>query len=783
MEFYAHIREGSEKRAVQTLTEHCRNTARYAHGCLAGIGLGETGYLAGLLHDLGKAKKEFSDYLQSDHGVRGSVNHTFAGCRLVLERFHGEYAQTDSDLTAELLAYAIGGHHGLFDCVDEEGASGFLHRMNKSDIGYEESVGNFLTQCASEAEIEDRFSKADAELRPIYDRLQGLASDGEEFAFYMGLLARLLLSAVIEGDRRDTAEFMNDVTCPQAPEDLRAFWDRYLSRMENKLSQFSQDSPLKRARGIISDRCRAFAEKPGGVYRLNVPTGAGKTLSALRYALAHASHWGKRRLIFTSPLLAILEQNAGVIQEFLGDESIVLEHHSNVLRTEESDALDLRELAVENWNAPVIVTTLVQLLNTLFDGRTTAVRRFQSLCGSVIVIDEVQTVPGRMLTLFNLAVDFLSEVCGATVLLCSATQPCLERTEHPLRVCRGDVVPYDAALWAPFRRTQIMDAGGRDLEQIASFAREVLEKTKSLLIVCNKKDEAEYLFHALNGAAERCCHLSASMCTAHRRATLAALAADLEKRKKCLCVATQVIEAGVDISFGQVIRLSAGMDNIIQAAGRCNRHGESSEPVPVYIVPCRGENLNRLTDIKQAKDATTALLEAFRRDPGRFGEDLSSDEAIGYYYRKLYAGMAEGFQDLYIKQKDASLFQLLSSNYKFYDGDSPFCGKYMMNQAFRLAGGLFQVFDDNTRDVVVPYGEGARLIEELAANGASPSPVFLADWLRRAKPYTVTVYDYQLRSFADALAEYGGVTVLKPGYYDEHTGLTRKPKDLDFLEV
>lgn len=165
-------------------------------------------------------------------------------------------------------------------------------------------------------------------------------------------------------------------------------------------------------------------------------------LSTLRFALSHAREWGKRRLIFSSPLLTILGHNAAVIREYLGDDSIVLEHHSNVLEWEETSELDPRELAVESWNSPVIITTLVQLLNTLFAGKTTAIRRFQSLCSSVIVIDEVQTVPSRMMSLFTLAVNFLAEVCDATVVLCSATQPCLERAAHRFWPLPRQMVPY-----------------------------------------------------------------------------------------------------------------------------------------------------------------------------------------------------------------------------------------------------------------------------------------------------------------------------------------------------
>lgn len=784
MIFPAHIRkDGGGGWQIQTVQEHCAHTASYAQKCLDGIGLGHAGMLAGIVHDCGKMKADFARYLEDPNGVRGSVNHTFAGCRLLLERFHGEYSQSYEDLTAELLALAVGGHHGLFDCVDQERHSGFLHRMTKPAIGYEESKQNFLEQCADEKMLDDLFAKAHAELIPVYEKMGDLSGDdGEECCFYLGLLARLLLSAVVEGDRRDTAEFMGDLTFPPLAKDLTAFWKPYLERVEEKLSRFSGDTPIQQARRQISDQCRDFAEQPGGIYRLNVPTGGGKTLSSLRYALAHAQKWGKRRLIFTSPLLSILEQNASVLREYLGDDSIVLEHHSNVLRTEEGEQLDQRELAAENWNAPVIITTLVQLLNTLFDGRTTAIRRFQGLCGSVIVIDEVQTVPAKLLSMFNLAVNFLSEVCGATILLCSATQPCLELADHPLQKCKGEVVPYDKKLWEPFRRTVITDAGSRTLEEIADFALDSLDEVQSLLVVCNRKDEAEYLFGRLKDFAAVSCHLSASMCIAHRRDTLARLENALADGKKCLCVATQVIEAGVDISFERVIRLSAGMDSVVQTAGRCNRNGEQDKPVPVYVIPCLGENLSRLREIREAKTATDSLLDAFSRHPERFDHDLASDAAIKEYYRKLYAAMPQGYQDYYDEKKRVSLFELLSSNLTYYDEDAPYAGKYMLNQAFRQAGKLFQVFDNDSGDLIVPYGKGAELIAELAGK-QDLSPGFLADWLQRAKPYTVAAYNYQLQQLGNAVAEYEGIAVLSSGFYDEETGLSLRPRKNDYLEV
>lgn len=767
---------------MQTVREHCRCAAQYAQSTLCAIGLGESAYLAALLHDMGKMKQEFQAYLLEGKGSRGSVNHTFAGCRFLLKSFHGEPAGKCQDLTAELLAYAVGAHHGLFDCVDQEGHFGFLHRMEKEEIGYSESRENFLRECADTKELTMRFRRGDAELCSIYEKLNALAGENdEEFAFYHGLLARLLLSAVIEGDRRDTAEFMTGLCHSPEPESYGAFWDPYLLRVEEKLRELPNETPIQRARAELSQLCRENAEKRGGILRLNLPTGARKTLSSLRFALAHARKWEKHRLIFTSPLLSILDQNAAVLRTFLGDDGIILEHHSNAVEAESSAELDLRELAVESWSSPVIITTLVQLLNTLFDGKTTAIRRFQSLCASVIVIDEVQTVPTKMLSLFDLAVNFLAEVCGATVVLCSATQPALERANHPIKPVPEDLVPYEKRLWEPFRRTQLLDGGTMTLEQAAVFARETLCRVNSLLIVCNRKDQAAELLRMLNGAAEVCGHLSAAMCQAHRKQTLKELYQALEAGKTCLCVATQVIEAGVDISFQAVIRMTAGMDNIVQAAGRCNRNAVKQQ-APVYLITLLDENLSRLEEIRRAKHATLSLLGAYQSDPEQFANELSSDAAIAYYYRRLYDAMPREAQDFLLQREQVTILSLLSMNMRFLNTESPTYGNFLLNQAFKTAGSAFAVFDSDTRDVVVPFGEGRVLIEELAAQG-EPDASFLIRWATRAKPYTVSVYRNQLRLLENVLAEYGGVLTVPPEYYDAQVGLTVRPGTFDFLEV
>lgn len=398
--------------------QHCHNAANYAGQALESVSLPACGYLAGLLHDAGKYTKDFQNYLVHQVGQRGSVNHTFAGVRLLLTRFYQVDAHDFSDVASELLALAVGGHHGLFDCVDDRQRNGFQRRLTKEGIGYEEAVDNFSRFCTNHKELDQCFQTAIQELTPVLERILSMTSEDNAFfddetAFYSGLLARLLLSAVIEGDRRDTTIFMNGVAFPSSrgSKDLALLWFILLTRMEEKLDTLPQGFPIDHARRTISNQCRQAAEQSSGVFRLNVPTGGGKTLSGLRFALAHARKYCKQRIIFISPLLSILEQNAVVIRDYIQDDDLILEHHSNLVHTEENDQqLDEHELLTDTWEAPIIITTLVQLLNTLFSGKTTAIRRFHSLCNCVIVIDEVQTVPSKMLSLFSLAVNFLSEI-------------------------------------------------------------------------------------------------------------------------------------------------------------------------------------------------------------------------------------------------------------------------------------------------------------------------------------------------------------------------------------
>ena len=409
------------------------------------------------------------------------------------------------------------------------------------------------------------------------------------------------------------------------------------------------------------------------------------------------------------------------------------------------------------------------------------------------MIDEVQTVPGKMLTLFNLAVNFLSEGCGATIVLCSATQPCLEAADHPLHRQPVDLVPQQKALWDVFKRTDIQNAGCAKLEELSQIVTEVLSSCDSLLVVCNTKKEAAFLFESLQAENCRCFHLSAAMCMQHRRETLQALQSALDKpsadRQRVVCVSTQVIEAGVDISFQRVIRFSAGMDSVVQAAGRCNRHAEQKKPAPVRLIRCTDERLRGLDDIVRGQNATTALLTAFSKTPEAFRHDLSSEEAIRFYYRRLYAEMEPGFQDDQT-QAHGSLYHLLADNPRYADANCAQAERYFLRQAFRLAGGLFQVFDEDTSALLVPYGKG-RELQNTLRNAAQVYGQ--KDWavirgcIDEAKGYCVSVYRYQLerlKSLGAVTSLFdGGILLLSDGFYNEHTGFSLETGTRDFQEV
>ena len=793
MEYPAHIRKVDGKKYIQTVEEHCRGVAEIAAELLRDIGLEKTAYLSGMVHDLGKFSENFKNYIEKaadgEKVQRGSVNHTFAGVRFLLEKHSDEQLSGFSDIVLEIIAYAVGAHHGLFDCVDDNNNNGFTKRIQKEGIDYLNAAQEFLKICCSKQDIEDLLKQSEKEFLPVFNGIEKLADNADakiqntQITFYIGFLARIILSAIIEADRSDTAQFMNGYS-EKTVKNISEIWINCIKNVEQKLSTMPLDKPINKTRAQISALCAEAGNLESGIYRLNLPTGAGKTLTSLRYALHHALAHNKKRIIFTMPLLSIIEQNAGIIHDYIGNEELILEHHSNIVETDENDELDKRELLVESWDVPIIITTMVQLLNTLFAGKTANIRRMQALCNSIIVIDEVQTVPDKMLSLFNLALNFLAKICNATIILCSATQPCFEKTMYPLDKSVKDLITLTKEQETVFKRVRLEYKGEMDCEELADFAAGILEENNSLLLVCNTKNEAAVMFNLLCSKIKdvKAFHISAGMCTAHRKETIKEMQEALEnKQQKVLCVSTQVIEAGVDVSFARVIRLLAGMDNIVQATGRENRNREFDGIAPGYIVRLKGEFLKGLSEIEDAKNAAADLLVKYRNNPQIYDDDLMSAKAVNEYYKSLYENVKSGYHDFYIESVRDSILNLMSCNGNVDSEKIPEYNKYFMHQALKTAGGLFTVFDESSIDIIVPYDRGTEIIQEVFAVGDKDYEK-LKSILKEAKLYTVSLFKYQKIKLEEQGAlifvPSAGVYILQDGYYDELTGLNLNQSEL-----
>ena len=780
--FPAHISEKS----IQSCEDHCINTAQYAMERLQQANLGKTSYLAGLIHDCGKFTEDFREYIVKaalDKKVKkGSVIHTFAGPFCMLENHHGlEDCKSFNAFTAEIIAYAAGAHHSLFNCIGEDHKNGFVHRLNRQPEYEKQAIKNFYERCCSKEQLNKLFSEATHEMENISSDIATIAKSNKELYFYFGLITRLIVSAVIDGDRRDTAEFMAGKDfgkCIKADPEL---WTECRDNINSLIDGFTCETKIDKARREMSDICSDHAHNPPGIYRLNIPTGGGKTLSSMRYAVSHAEQYGKKHIIYAAPFLTILEQNSKVIREALGNDDIILEHHSNIVNEDKcEEELSVYDLLAETWDSPVIITTIVQLLNTMFSGKTSCIRRFHSLCDSVIIIDEVQSISLNILSMFNLTINFLNKICGATIILCSATQPCFDEMEkHRMLISDRDIIPQNKykEFIKIFKRTELLDAGNMTLEQITDFADNTANKTNSLLTICNTKKEAVKVFNSLKNKHKNCEHLSASMCIAHRDDVLGKVFNDLDADKKTVLVSTRIIDSGVHVSFEAVIQLMAGMDNAVQAAGRCNRNGEKDGLCPVYIVRCENERLGSLKDIARAQNATNDLLNRYSANMEAFDNDLASDRSIRCYYKNLY-GLAE--KNLFdYPVGDTTLFDLLSDNPKYTDGGEE-AGQYIFHQAFKTAGEKFEVIGQDTKTVIVPYGEeGKRLTAQLQTEKTAGDLNYMKKLLDKAKKYSVAIYDNQIEQLLaiGGIREIAGgkIMILNEDHYDNKTGVTIEP--------
>ncbi len=768
--FLAHIRESDN--AVQTVYEHSKNTALLTERFLEPMGLCSVGKLVGTLHDAGKLRKKFDDYIHGRTNLtRGSIDHSYAGAKY-LESLSGDEIRTKT--AAIGMAHTIVSHHGLHDWIDSDYEDYFLKRIEKTD-GYDEIISN-IGEILSDIDIDSLFKKAVEEWYSAALKIK--TNDPMERFFYIGMLERLIQSALIDADRTDTADFMSGRDTVRFCA-AKALWEQIDRNIDEKLSGFSERTDaISMQRRSISDRCAAFAEHKVGACRLIVPTGGGKTLSSFRFAVKQCKKYDMERIFYVAPFMSILEQNSDVISDLCGEENF-LEHHSNIVAEIDNDEeLKAYQLFTESWNKPVIATTMVQFLNALFSAKTSAVRRMHMLSNSVIIIDEVQSVPLRCTNLFSLAVNFLTKVCGSAVVLCSATQPTFDKNERSLLLDdKPDMIEDYEKDFEVFHRTELspeLEKYGYDLDEAADYCEKRFEENGDLLLVVNTKKQALEMYLRMKEKLSdkaNVIHLSTNMCPAHRKERIEQLRSALDRELPVVCITTQLIEAGVDISFSCVVRALAGLDNAAQAAGRCNRSGEKGRVCPVYIINFKGENLGSLEEIKSAKRISENII-SYNKDA-----DLLSVNKQSEYFDRLFKAYSD---KLDYPAHGTTLLELLSTNHRKWEvRKSPYKG---ILQSFKTAGGIFSVIDNNTKNIIVPYNkEAVRIIDEL--NG-DLQPFERAALLRKAQKYTVSVYvgmESDLIEMGALFENSEGICSLDKRFYSSEYGITTEGSEKEVL--
>ncbi len=825
--FIAHIQSVTGKE--HTVSTHSQDVAVLCEAFGAKVGLSNLVRLCGLVHDMGKMIFAFTQYLYwcfnhpSDKSLRGTINHSGTGARYIWETY-GKSKDPCEIICAQIVSLVVAGHHGgLPDIIDPDGKSPFLNKMGSiEEKAYEEAKTNFFEQCCSEQELDELFVNACGELRAALALLPMGIHNREHRPnyFYIHLVAKYVYSCLIDADRYDTHRFMSDITDLPAM-DTGALWDELCKKVETETAAKPRRYAIDDLRKECSDACFAAATGKGGVYRLRLPTGLGKTLSSLRFALRHARESKKERIFYIIPFKTIIDQTADTFTEIFDHPGIMLEHHSDIIpedavrelltakgfSTDNSEVVQQElaqwELMTERYDKPVILTTLVQFFNSMY-GSSGSLRRMHRFANSVIVFDEVQTVPQKCIHLFNLVVNFLTTVCRATVVLCSATQPLLENTKYPLYIGENaEMVSNYADVFRATKRVDILPRlriGGYDPGELSEFILERLADTPSLLAIVNTKKDASALYaelYRINGALpeqERISlfHLSTSLCPAHRRTIIISLSDALGIRgstQKIVCVSTQMIEAGIDLSFGCVVRALAGLDSIAQAAGRCNRHGESLLGC-VYLVNIAGENLDYLPEIKQGAAICEQILAERDRGQLPFADDLLSPSVMDYYYtlfcpRNEDKRMGDKLDyPVHINSGEYYLTDLLNQNQRFSKiakNEPTELG--LLRQAYKTAAKYFEVIDSNTVSVLVPFEEeGKRIIASL--NGECKADAVKRE-LDKAQPYSVNLFRYQFDKLADKGALYplknGGVLALRDEFYHKTLGVITEADEMKFL--
>lgn len=843
--FVAHVRasDGSE----QSLYDHLTGTAEIAKTLATKIGLPLSGELIGLVHDLGKYSQAFQTYIRDslkfdnykDLGLdedeeaellmkgkptRGSVDHSTAGAIFLYNKFKDRPKKNNAAqgaLLADILFICVASHHsGLVNVVDKEGQPYLYNRKTKpkDKVHFQEALSNAINNKLFNSLDKKTINAAVVEFHNALALLLREDSKPKQKDFYIGFYTRLLFSCLIDADRSNSIAFEYP-SQEHLLDHKRPNWQIAIDKVEALYKDFadkakhSPPNPINEQRDRISQTCFEEGQKPQGIYTLTVPTGGGKTLASLRFAVQHAKRHNLDRIIYIIPFTSIIEQNAQEIRDILEekspdgsyDEKWVLEQHSNL----EPDVQTWQsKLIMDNWNAPIVFTTMVQFLESCFGGGTKGVRRLHQLSRAVLIFDEIQTLPINCYYLYCNAINFFTSYANSTAVLCTATQPVLDKL--PIEQ-NGSLNPATeiignrddlTVLFDTLQRVDIHDhtKNPQDLDGLTDYINENFAKFGSTLVIVNTKAWASDLYRELSKTAksEELFHLSTGQCARHRKDLLATIRKRLKDGLPTLVVSTQLIEAGVDVSFKSVIRFLAGLDSIAQASGRCNRHGEMRNAAgkaikgQVFIVKPDAEGLSKLPTIALGKAQMENTILPILKEPENASKHLLDPDIMNIFFKGCYQTDHAEKQMAYPVDDIHTVFGWLSNNstnvavsndnkQRIDNGQFP-----KLWQSFMEAGKAFKAIDAPTKAIVVPYGDSGReLITALYGTQVNDKEFYKL--VRETQQYSVNVFPFMLDKLIDAGAitqvRDTGILTLSETFYDEQMGLNIEGDGkLDFIE-
>ena len=757
----AHTREDGN---IQTLPEHIEGVAHHCALFLERAGLPELaplGRLLAQLHDVGKAQPAFQRYIRGESTAKAP--HSAAGALLatsLMYELSKELQLKKLPRTSQLLAYAISGHHrGLYDYIElrkELEKDEIKKRCAKTKEKLANIKSELQTWVKEHAESTETFLKELAKQVDATEQAQALI--------------RLLFSCLVDADFLDTEAFMDEerkehrqeATSEYAP--LKVLRDRLTKYMEG----FSTEGKINEARRAFLNQCREHGRTcPKGYYSLFLPTGGGKTLSSMAWALETALNHKTQRIIYVIPYTSIITQTAGIFREIFGEEN-VLEHHSDISfsgreTSQEAERYERTRLLAENWDAPIIVTTNVQFFESLFSHKVSRSRKVHSIANSVVVFDEVQMFPTEFLHPMLRLLEDLRWIYGTQLLFCSATLPPFDKDHsssfkkvndfHQLSEDIQPIVPEDPELFKVFDRV-IYHL--EEKEYTTKKLAEELAQHDSALCIVNSRRDASQLYLALleeGKEAQEVIHLSRNMCSAHLKERIAEVRQRLKAGIPTLVISTQLIEAGVDIDLPIVYRAMSGLDSIVQAGGRCNREGKHPAPGEVYVFSL-SDGGKAVGAIAQGQNATHFLLDN-NKEHTLPNMPL---ELIEAYYNRYYASI-ESFDTKDIAES-------------LYDEDEAKRWRF----DFQQASEDFQLIDNVDRDLFVPYGRGTELLE-----GLEKHTLYLNHrTMRELQQYHVAISKWRYKELEKArlLSEVvvdretgKSILVLAPQGYDEALGV------------